>query len=134
MMKAAQFSSGLLALLLFGFAGFYLINPESAASARGFDPVGDYGLTNIRVLAASFLMMGIMTAIGAVKKNPIFLAPAAIYFLVSIIIRIIGIFTDGADATTMRVLIPATILFIIAEFGLQVFRRVSDADGKIVPT
>ena len=125
MLRIAQILSGLLALVLFVFAGFYIIIPEGAAAARGFDPVGEYGMTNIRILAAPFLMLAIMTAIGAVKKNYVFLAPAALYFLIAIVLRIVGIVADGADGTTVRVLVPAIVLFAIAEFALQVFKRAS---------
>ena len=130
MLKIAQILSGLLALALFAFAALYIFNPTAAASARGFEPVGDYGMTNIRLLAATFVTLGSMSAIGAVKKNFLFLAPAAIYFLVSIVIRIIGITVDGADPTTLRVMIPAVILFIVAEFALQVFKRAEKDEGN----
>lgn len=133
MLKIAQILSGLLALALFAFAALYIFNPTAAASARGFEPVGDYGMTNIRVLAATFVTLGIMSAIGAVKKNFLFLAPAALYFLVSIVIRVIGIVVDGADPATLRVMIPAVVLFIVAEFALQVFKRAEKHTGDAQP-
>lgn len=123
MLKIAQILSGLLALALFAFGSIYLFTPETAASARGFEPIGDYGLTNVRLMAASFITLGILTAIGAVKQNFLFLAPTALFFLVSLVIRIIGIVVDGADATTVRVIVPAVILFVVAEFAVQVFKR-----------
>ena len=125
MLKSAQILSGLLALALFAFAAFYLINPNGAASARGFEPIGDYGLTNVRLQAATFITLAVMSAIGAVKKDFVFLAPAALFFLASIVIRIIGLFVDGADPATLRVMVPAVVLFVVAEFALQVFKRAS---------
>lgn len=131
MLKIAQILSGLLALALFGFASFYLFNPEAAAAARGFEPIAEYGMTNVRLLAATFVTLGILSAIGAVKKAFVFLAPAALFFLVSIVIRIIGIFVDGADPTTVRVMIPAVVLFAVAEFALQVFKRAADSPAQV---
>lgn len=123
MLKIAQILSGLLALALFAFAAYYLFSPAAAALARGFEPIGAYGLTNVRLLAATFITLGVLSAIGGVKKNFVFLAPAALFFLVSIVIRIIGIFVDGADPSTLRVMIPAVLLFVVAEIALQVFKR-----------
>lgn len=123
MLKIAQILSGVLALALFAFAAYYLFSPAAAALARGFEPIGAYGLTNVRLLAATFITLGVLSAIGGVKKNFVFLAPAALFFLVSIVIRIIGIFVDGADPSTLRVMIPAVLLFVAAEIALQVFKR-----------
>lgn len=133
MMKIAQILSGVLALVLFAFAAFYLFNPSGAASARGFEPIGEYGTTSIRGLAATFVTLGVMSAIGAVKKNFVFLAPAALFFLVSIVIRIIGMIVDGADAATFRVMVPAVVLFIVAEVALQVFKRAEKASAAKLP-
>jgi hypothetical protein len=135
MLKIAQILSGVLAVALLAFGSIYLFTPENAASARGFEPIGDYGLTNVRLMAASFITLGIMTAIGAMKRNFLFLAPAALFFLVSIVIRIIGIAVDGADATTVRVMVPAVILFVVAEFAVQVFKRsAADSHRRSVET
>lgn len=129
MMKIAQILSGVLALALLAFGSIYLFTPENAVSARGFEPIGDYGLTIVRQMAASFITLGILTTIGAVKRNFLFLVPTALFFLVSLVICIIGIVVDGADATTVRVMVPAVILFVVAEFAVQVFKR-SAADHQ----
>lgn len=133
MLKIAQILAGLLALALFAFSAIYLFNPAGAASARGFVPDGAYGLTNVRLMGATFVTLGILTAIGAVKREYMLVAPAALFFLVSIVIRIIGIIVDGADATTVRVMVPAVVLFIVAEVALQVFKRAAKETGDPQP-
>ena len=75
-------------LALFGFAMLYLFNPMAASGANGLDPVGEYGLTNMRTLAAPLLAMAVMAGIGTVKKNFVFVAPAALYFLFTALIRV----------------------------------------------
>ena len=130
MMKTAQILAGLLALALFAFSAVYLFNPAGAASARGFVPEGAYGLTNVRLLGATFVTLGILTALGALKKEYMLVAPAALFFLVSIVIRIVGIIIDGADPTTIRVMVPAVVLFIVAEVALQVFKRADKSAPK----
>ena len=133
MLKIAQILAGLLALALFAFSAVYLFNPAGAASARGFVPDGAYGLTNVRLMGATFVSLGILTALGALKKEYMLVAPAALFFLVSIVIRIIGIIVDGADATTVRVMLPAVVLFVVAEFALQVFKRADKAAAEPQP-
>ena len=130
MMKIAQILAGLLALALFAFSAIYLFNPAGAASARGFVPDGAYGLTNVRLMGATFVTLGILTALGALKREYMLVAPAALFFLVSIVIRIVGIVVDGADPTTLRVMIPAVVLFVVAEFALQVFKNAGKTTGK----
>ena len=134
MMKIAQILAGLLALALFAFSAIYLFNPAGAASARGFVPDGAYGLTNVRLMGATFVTLGILTALGALKREYMLVAPAALFFLVSIVIRIVGIVVDGADPTTLRVMIPAVVLFVVAEFALQVFKNAGKAIGETQAT
>ncbi len=121
--RIGQILAGILALVLAGFGMFYLINPEAAAAARGVVPQGDYGMTNVRIMGAPLLAFALMAAIGAKTKNFVFVAPAALYFLFVIIIRIVGIFADGAHPDTTKGLILAGVLFVVAEVALQLFKR-----------
>lgn len=131
MLRLAQIASGLLAVVFAAFSILYLFNPLGASALNGLDPVGDHGMTNMRVLAAPILAMGVMAAIGAVKKEAIFLAPAALYFLFTVIIRVTGLVVDGGSTGTIRGIILAAVLFVIAEFALQVFRRSSNSTPEL---
>ena len=123
MLKITQILSALLAAILFGFAGLYLLNPLGASALNGLSPVDAYGTTNLRTLAAPLAAMGLMAAIGAVRRDPVFLAPAALYFLFTILIRAFGLVVDGVTSGTLRGLVLAAVLFVMAEIGVQVFRR-----------
>ncbi|QMU58847.1 MAG: hypothetical protein GKR98_11965 [Boseongicola sp.] len=123
MLKAVQILSGLLAAVLLGFAGLYILNPLGASSLNGLSPVDTHGVTNLRVLGAPIGALGLMAAIGAVKKDPVFLAPAALYFLFTILIRVFGLIADGAHSSTIRGLVLAAVLFIVAEIAVWVFRK-----------
>ena len=123
MLRAAQASSGLATLALFGFAMLYLFNPMAASGANGLDPVGEYGLTNMRTLAAPLLAMAVMAGIGTVKKSFVFVAPAALYFLFTAVIRVFGLVVDGANSQTLRGLVLALVLFALAEFAIFVFKK-----------
>ena len=125
MTKVAQILAALMALLLAGLALFYIFNPSGAASANGMAPDTNFGITNMRAQGATMLMLAVISAIGAARQAWEFLAPAALYFLLVMVIRIIGLALDGYDPSTIRGLVLAGVLFAIAEFGLQVFRRAS---------
>ena len=123
LIKVTQILTGLLALILFGFAGLYLFNPLGASELNGMIPNDAYGITNMRVNAAALASFGVMAAIGAVKKDFVFVAPAALYFLFVILIRLLGLALDGGHSDTIRGLVLAIVLFIIAEIGVQVFKK-----------
>ena len=124
--KLIQILTGLLALILFGFAGLYLFNPLGASELNGLTPNDAYGVTNLRINAAPLAAFGLMAAIGAVKKNFVFIAPAALYFLFTALIRVVGLIVDGAHSDTIRGLVLAVVLFIVAEICLQVFKKNSE--------
>lgn len=134
MLKATQILSGLLAAILFGFAGLYLLNPMGVSVLNGLTPTDAYGVTNLRATAAPLAAMGLMAAIGAVKKDPVFLAPAALYFLFTLLIRVFGLIVDGVHSSTVRGLILAAVLFVVAEVGVQVFRRLRKTEAGSAAT
>ena len=123
MTRAAQILAGLMA----AFTGFialqYLVSPLTVSAINGFNPETTFGTTNTRTLAAPMLMVAGMAAAGAWRQQWILLLPAALYFLFTVIIRIFGLIADGYDISTLRGLILAAVLFGVAEFALQVFRR-----------
>ena len=123
MFRAAQILAGLMAVFLIFLGGLYAFNPDAASSANQLNPETLFGKTNIRVMAAPMLMMGILAAIGAVRADWKLVLPAALYFLLVIIIRIIGLVADGFDTGTIRGLVLATVLFVVAEVAVQVFRK-----------
>ncbi len=133
MLRAAQVAAGLIALVFAGFSILYIFSPLGASAANSLDPIGESGMTNMRALAAPLLAMGLMAAIGAVKKNAIFLAPAALYFLFSIVIRVSGLIVDGAGGSTVRGIVVPIVLFAIAEFAMFVFRRASNGEAALQP-
>jgi len=130
MLRAAQILSGLIAVFVGGVAIFYLVNPAGAGTANGMNPETVFGITNMRTLAAPLLMMSLMAAIGTVKQNWVFLLPSALYFIFTAIIRIFGIFLDGADPSTTRGLVLAIVLFVVAEVALQIFRKAERQSEK----
>ena len=54
-----------------------------------------------------------------------FVAPAALYFLLVAVVRVLGLTLDGFDANTIRGLLLAIVLFAMAEVSLQLMRRKS---------
>ncbi len=123
MQRAAQALSGLLALFLAAIGMLYTFNPSGVSAANNLLYETTFGATNMRTLAAPMLMMAIVTAIGAVRQDWKFLVPAAVYFLLTVVIRALGLALDGFDSGTLRGLAVAALLFVVAEVPVQVFRR-----------
>lgn len=123
MTRAAQILAGLLALFVGFIAVQYLFRPMTVAPLNGFNPETTFGVSNVRTLAAPMIMIAFMSAVGALRQNWVFLLPAAIYFLATALIRVFGLIADGYDVSTIRGLVLAVVLFGVAEFALQVFRR-----------
>lgn len=123
MTRAAQILAGLLALFVGFIAVQYLFRPHALIGVNGFNVDTTFGITNMRTLAAPLIMIAFMSAIGALRQNWVFLLPAALYFLATALIRLFGLVLDGFDTGTIRGLILAVVLFGVAEFALQVFRR-----------
>lgn len=127
MSKIAQALSVLVALVFIALAVFNLFSPSDAAAIRGFEPIGELGMTNIRLLAAPLLMIALASVAAAIKQNPVFLGPAVLYLMFSIIIQIGGLIVDGMDSAVIRGLIISLVLLIVAEIPVQLFNRVKKA-------
>jgi hypothetical protein len=84
-------------------------------------------MTNIRLLAAPLLMIALASVAAAIKQNPVFLGPAVLYLMFSIIIQIGGLIVDGMDSAVIRGLIISLVLLIVAEIPVQLFNRVKKA-------
>jgi hypothetical protein len=117
--------AGALALALTGFALFYIFDPAGAAAANGMAPETSFGMTNMRANGAGMLMLAVLSAIGAARQKWEFVAPAALYFLLVAVVRVLGLTLDGFDANTIRGLLLAIVLFAVAEVSLQLMRRKS---------
>ena len=131
MQIAARFLAGLLAIFLVFNAGLYFFNPLAAAGVSGLDPTTDFGVTNIRIQAASTLMMAIAAGIGAWKQNWLFMLPVVATFLFVALIRVFGLVADGADPSTLRGIVLALVLFGLAEFAAIVFRKSEQSAAKV---
>ena len=123
MQRAAQIASGVIALFL-AFVSFrYITNPSSIAELTQMNVDSVFGTSNIRAQAATTLSLAILAALGAAKQNWYFLLPVALYFLTLVPIRIYSLIVDGSDSGTIRALILAAVLFVVAEVALNVFRK-----------
>ena len=123
MLRAAQIAMGLVALFMLFLTVRFVFSPEAVATLLQSSSDGVFGTSNTRAQGATTLMLGILSAIAAVRMSWQFVVPAAVYFLCLIIIRIYSLIVDGYDPGIIRALALATVLFIITEVALQLFRR-----------
>jgi hypothetical protein len=127
MSKIAQALSIVVALIFASGALFNIFNPIDAAAARGFEPIGEHGMTNVRLLAAPLLMVAVAAIAAAIKKNPVFLGPAVLYLMFGIVLQVTGLIVDGPDGGTIRALITTVVMLIFAEIPVQLFNRAKKA-------
>lgn len=122
MTRIAQVLSGLLAAFL-AFASLSTIFDPASLARVGIGSVEDFGITALRTLGAPVLMMSVMSAIALRTQNWRYLVPVAIYALINAVIRIGGLAMDGVHTSTIRGLVLAVVVFLVAEVALQLFRR-----------
>ena len=123
MIRAAQIAAAAVALASIFFSIGVLFNPVGTGASLGWATDTPFGTTNLRTTAASLLMIAVTAGIGAMRKDWVFLLPAALNFLFTALIRVFGLIADGYDPSTLRGLFIALVFFAVAEFALQVFRR-----------
>lgn len=117
--------SVLVALIFIAGGAVSIFNPEAAASARNFEPIGEFGITNLRLLAAPFLMIAVAAIAAAIKKNPVFLGPAVLFLMFGVVIQIGGLIVDGSSGDAIKGLIATIVMLIVAEIPVQLFNRVN---------
>lgn len=121
-----RFAQGLAAVfvLILAMAGINtLLNPMFVAEPSGFNPVDNYGLTNIRTLGAPTLSLAIITAIGAYRKEWLLILPAALYYFFNLTARIISVIVEGYEPVMLRGLLLTSVLVILSQLAIQLFRR-----------
>ncbi len=126
MTRFAQILCVLFVVVLGGAGLSTIFNPVGFAEPTGFNPVGNYGLTNIRTLGAPTLSLAIITAIAALRKEWLLVLPASLYFLFNLSARTISVFVEGYEPIMLRGLLLTSVLFILSQVALNIFRRMSD--------
>ncbi len=123
MIRLAQILTVLFVVVL-GVAGLTtMFNPVALGEASGFNPIGNYGLTNVRTLGAPTLALAIVTAIGALRKDWLLILPASLYFLLNGSARIISVIVEGYEPVMLRGLLLTGVLFTLSLVALYLFRR-----------
>jgi|GEM_PF-3002663 len=105
--------------------------PQILGNTSGFNPISDYGLTNIRTLGAPLLMMAAISAYAIFAKNWILLAPACIYFLFNGMTRLISLFNEEYDPVMLRGIILTFSLFLLASWVIKTLKASQEGESKL---
>ncbi|WP_299494390.1 hypothetical protein [uncultured Shewanella sp.] len=122
MIRIAQLLSLCFTLIFLIAASASLFFPETIGQASGFNPISDYGLTNIRTLGAPLLSLAVVTSLALLRKDWILLLPASLYFLFNGSARVISLFNEQYDPIMLRGLMLTFGLFILSQLALHTFR------------
>jgi len=79
--------------------------PMMLSESVGFNPINDYGITNVRTIGAPTLSLAIITAIGAIRNEWLLILPASLYFLFNCSARVISLFVEQYDPIMIRGLV-----------------------------
>ena len=119
----AQVLSGIFVLIL-GIAGITtMLFPEVIAGPSGFNPVDNYGLTNVRTLGAPTLALAVAAVIGIIRKEWILILPASMYFFFNGLARVISTGVEGYEPVMLTGLIVTFCLFALSQVAIYLFRK-----------
>ena len=123
MIRLAQFLCVLFVFVL-GSAGVASIfSPMTVFEPTGLDAVSNYGMTTLRTLGAPTLSLAIVTAIAAYRKEWLLILPASLYFLLNFSARLTSVFVEGYEPIMLRGLLLTSVLFVLSQVALHIFRR-----------
>lgn len=122
MNRFAQLLSWVFVLVLSAAGLMTMLFPAAVSEPAGFNPVTDYGLTNVRTLGAPTLALATTTAIGALRKEWLLILPAMMYFLLNASARTLSVFVEGYSSVMLTGLIFTFTLFVLAAFVVRTFR------------
>jgi hypothetical protein len=118
-----------LATLIFLLIGTkYVHDPASAAAASGIALSSPLGFTNMRAGVGGFafgcaiITLACLTSVNRMRTGLWFVIGMVAPVLV---IRVYGVVTDGTLADSIRILIPETVLLVLAGAGIAASRAVS---------
>lgn len=123
MTRIAQLIASLFVLVLGSAALVSLFSPMTIAGPSGFNPVDNYGLTNIRTLGAPTFVLAAITAFGVWKANWTYIVPAALYFFMNGSARVISVIVEGYEPVMQRGLMATFALFALALVCIYLFRK-----------
>ncbi|MEM7034533.1 MAG: DUF4345 family protein [Chloroflexota bacterium] len=125
---AARFLLGLLTLMFLYNGLLYMFTPEAQLSNTQIQPTGDtiFGMSNVRAnIGAPMVTFGVLFALAVIRarKEPLF--PIMIFLVLSIIARIAGLNSLGADPDffSVRITVILTVMLAVTGFGFWVFQK-----------
>ncbi len=80
MILAARILAGLVAAILLFLGVRYMFTPDAVQSFTALTPDNEFGRSNLRAMGAPLIMLGIITAIGAIKTIEEFFGPGGAIF------------------------------------------------------
>lgn len=130
MQRLAQAFAFIFAIIFTIAAISAIFFPVSLSDASGFNPTSDYGITNVRTLGAPLLMLTVVTAFGAFRKDWIMIVPASLYFFFNGSSRIVSLVFEQYDPIMIRGLLLTFGLFVLSQLVIYILRKTRAANMK----
>ncbi len=121
-MMVARICAGLAALFGIVLGLGFLIHPVQAGANFFLSPVGIPGLAVLRAdMTAFFLTGGLLSAIGAWKRNPTLLIAPIMLFATAIIGRTVSLAVDGVTPGAFMPMIVEALLVGMLIYAHRIF-------------
>lgn len=125
MKNVARGLASLIALLYFVFGFLYMFIPDGVMATAGLEAVNVLGMATARALiGGSFLAFGILLVMHTViNQETGALRFVILHLLMTIIGRVVSIFIDGSDPSTLRNFVPVSLMLVVSIISLVLFLR-----------
>ncbi len=121
----ARVLAGIIALLFLGFGLRFMVAPDGAMVSSGLEAANVLGLATVRAfIGGGFLTFGILLVMHTViNQETGALRFSILFFILSIIGRVISLVADGADPLAIRNIVPVSLMLIVSIASLILFQR-----------
>ena len=131
MRTVARVLAGVIALLYLIFGARYMFAPAGVMETAGLEAVSFLGMATVRgLIGGGFLAFGILLVMHTVVNQETgALRFAILHLLMTIVGRVVSVFADGSDSSSLFNFVPVTLMLIVSIISLVMFLR-SEPDGK----
>ena len=125
MRNIARVLAGVIALLFLVFGFRYMFFPAALMATSGLEAVSVVGIATVRAfIGGGFLTFGILLVMHTViNQETGALRFAILFFILSIVGRIVSLIADGSNPLALRNLVPVSLMLIVSIASLVLFQR-----------
>ena len=131
MKTVARIMLGLVALLMLGNGLAYMFVPDVQIGRTLITPDNIVGLANVRAnIGAPAAAFGVFLIIAAIKAQKEAVLPFAVFAILAIIARVVGLVVDGFDPLSVRLLAGVGALLVVSAASYVMMQKNENASHQ----